>query len=290
VFAALSGSAVLIAAFVLWERHSAHPMLPLQFFRNRRYSAAIASLALVLFSLLGLLFLMTQYLQFGLGFSPLKTGLAIGPVALVLLVVSPLSVSATRQLGTKPVVSAGLILVAVGMGLLSRTTVQSTYADALPFFLLIGAGVGLALAPSTESIMGSLPKQHAGVGSATSDTSMQVGGALGVAVLGTALNMRYQARLSPLLAHLPVPPSIKNAILGSLGGALAVAQRAPGQPGNNLARAARQAFVSGLDVALVVAAVTVAVAAVVIIVALPNRDKHSLAGSPPAPGRIEGRT
>src|ERR1700683_4036376 len=202
----LAASLVILTLFVVWERRSAHPMLPLAFFANRRYSAAIASLALLLFALLGLFFLFTQYLQFSLGFGPFKTGLAIAPIALVLLVAAPASTILARRFGMKPVVAGGLFLVALGLGLLSRTTVHSTYVDALPSIALIGVGVGFGLAPSIESVMGSLPIADAGVGSATSDTSMQLGGALGVAVLGTALNIRYQNLLTPLLAHQEIPP------------------------------------------------------------------------------------
>jgi EmrB/QacA subfamily drug resistance transporter len=283
IVAALVGSAVIIGAFVAWERRSDHPLLPLRFFSNPRYSAAIASLALVLFALLGMFFLITQYLQFCLGFSPLKTGLGIGPIALVLLVFAPLSVLVVRRFGTKVVVSGGLLLIAVGLGLLSRTTVHSTYGDNLPYLVLIGAGVGLALAPSTESVLGSLPKEEAGVGSASSDTSMQIGGAMGVAVLGTALIIRYQNVMTPLLAHRHIPASIDTLILGSLGGALAVAQRVPGTFGDQLAQTARQAFISGMDLGLVVAAVVVGVAGVVVLAVLPNRPE---APDPPPP---EGR-
>ena len=271
IIAALIGSAVIIAAFVLWERHSDHPMLPMHFFGRRRYSVAIASLALVLFALVGMFFLMTQYLQFCLGFSPFKTGLAIGPVALVLLVVAPLSVVAVRRVGTKPVVSSGMLLIAVGLGLLSRTTVHDTYIDALPWFVLIGVGVGLTMAPSTESIMGSLPKEEAGVGSATSDTRMQVGGALGVGVLGTALIIRYQNFMTPLLAHLLIPANIKSLILGSVGGALAVAQRVPGSAGGALASTATRAFISGMNLGLIIASSIVTVAAICVLALLPNR-------------------
>jgi EmrB/QacA subfamily drug resistance transporter len=271
IIAALSGSAVILITFVMWERHSDHPMLPLRFFRNRRYSVAIASLALVMFALLGMFFSMTQYLQFCLGFSPLKTGLAIGPVALALLVVAPLSILAVRRVGTKPVVAAGLLLIAVGLGLLSGTTVHDTYADALPWFVVVGVGVGLTMAPSTDSIMGSLPKEEAGVGSATSDTSMQVGGALGVGVLGTALIIRYRNLMGPLLAYLHIPANIKALILGSVGGALAVAQRTSGSSGDALASAATRAFISGMDLGLIIAAVIVGGAAVIVLVLLPNR-------------------
>jgi len=263
--------AIALVLFVLWERRSNHPMLPLRFFRSRRYSAAIASLGLVLFALLGMFFLLTQYLQFCLGFGPFKTGLAIGPIALVLLVVAPLSVFAVRRLGTKVVVFTGLLLIASGLGLFSGTTVHDTYRDALPWLLLMGVGVGLALAPSTDSIMGSLPKEEAGVGSATSDTSMQLGGALGVAILGTALSIRYRNIMTPLLAHQHLPFTINQLILGSLGGALAVARHAPGTSGELLADAARRGFVSGMDLALIVASVIVGVAGLVVLVALPSR-------------------
>jgi EmrB/QacA subfamily drug resistance transporter len=271
VIASLLGSAVTITVFVVWERRSDHPMLPMRFFRNRRYSVAIASLAMVLFALLGMFFLITQYLQFCLGYSPLKTGLGIAPIAVVLLIAAPLSAAAVRRIGTKPVVSFGLFLIAVGLGLLSGTTVHDSYRDAFPWFVLMGVGVGLTMAPSTESIMGSLPKEEAGVGSATSDTSMQVGGALGVGVLGTALTLRYQNLVTPLLAHLQIPAKVNAIILGSVGGALAVAQRIPGASGHALSSAAIGAFISGMDLALLIAAVVVGVAAVVVLALLPNR-------------------
>lgn len=273
IVGSLAASVVIIVCFVVWERSIDHPMLPLEFFANRRYSAAIASLALLLFALLGLFFLFTQYLQFSLGFGPFKTGLAIAPIALVLLVAAPASTILARRFGMKPVVAGGLFLVALGLGLLSRTTVHSTYVDALPSIALIGVGVGFGLAPSIESVMGSLPIADAGVGSATSDTSMQLGGALGVAVLGTALNIRYQNLLTPLLAHQEIPPSIDKLIVGSLGGALAVAGHVPGKAGEALAGTARRAFVSGMDLGLLVATVVVAVAGLVALVALPNQAR-----------------
>ncbi|MFZ0664223.1 MAG: MFS transporter, partial [Acidimicrobiales bacterium] len=273
IIGALAACVVVIAFFVLWERRIDHPMLPLEFFGNRRYSAAIASLALLLFALLGLFFLFTQYLQFGLAFSPLKTGLAIAPVALALLVAAPASVILVRRFGTKPIVAGGLFLVAIGLGLLSRTTVHETYAHAVPFIALIGVGVGFGLAPSIESVMGSLPTSDAGVGSATNDTSMQLGGALGVAVLGTALNIRYQNFMTPLLAHQHIPASINSLILGSLGGALGVAAHVPGKAGVALAESARSGFVSGMDLGLIIAAVVVAVAGVVVLAALPSRSR-----------------
>jgi EmrB/QacA subfamily drug resistance transporter len=273
VLGAFALSAAVLTAFVIWERRSTHPMLPLRFFRNRRYSAAIGSLAMVLFALLGMFFLLTQYLQFFLGFSPLRTGVAIAPIALLLLIAAPSSVWLVRRVGTKLVVAGGMVLIAIGAGVLAGTGVHDGYAQAVPAFALIGLGVGLALAPSTESIMGSLPLQEAGVGSATSDTSMQLGGALGVAVLGTALNIRFGDTVRPLLAHRPVPPNIAALIEGSLGGALAVAARIPGRGGQLLESAARHGFISGMDLGFTVAAIVVAVAACLVLFLLPSRPR-----------------
>jgi hypothetical protein len=231
-----------------------------------------------MFALLGMFFLITQYLQFALNYSPLATGLRIAPLAAVLLVAAPLSILLTHKFGTKPVVTVGLLLIATGLGLLSRTTTASTYLNCLPWFALIGAGVGFAMAPSTDAVMGSLPQSEAGVGSATSDTSMQVGGALGVAVLGTALSLRYRALLTPLGAPVRRPPGVRPAITGSLGGAQAVATAAHSPA---LATVARHAFISGMDQGLFVASFVVAAAALVVLLALPNR--HTLDSTTPAP-------
>ncbi|MGA7836048.1 MAG: MFS transporter [Acidimicrobiales bacterium] len=270
ILGSLVGGLAILAVFIFWERHVDHPMLPLRFFSNRRYSVAISALALVLFALLGMFFLMTQYLQFDLGYSALEAGVRIAPVALTLLVIAPLSVLVAHSIGTKYVVCAGLCLVALAFGLLSRTTVYGTYRDILVPFIIVGIGVALALAPCTESVMGSLPRGEAGVGSATSDTAMQVGGALGVGVLGTALNLRYQHLMAHAASHASVPASIKKLIEGSLGAALAVAHRAPRNLGQELASVARRSFVSGMDEALIIACVVTALAALVVAALLPN--------------------
>ena len=271
IVAALMAAGVVITSFVIWELHVDHPMLPLRFFTNRRYSAAISALALVLFALVGMFFLMTQYLQFVLGYSPLEAGVRIAPVAVVLLVVAPLSILLAQRIGSKAVVSTGMGLIAIGLGILSTTNVRGTYRDCVIPFVLLGTGVALALAPCTESVMGSLPLAEAGVGSATNDVSMQVGAALGVGVLGTALSLRYQHLMVPLVSSSHLPTNVQNVIEGSLGGALEVAQRAPTRLGDALALAARRAFISGMDLALIIAAIAVGIAAVVVLVLLPNR-------------------
>lgn len=272
VLGALAAAALLLSAFIMWERRSDHSMLPLTFFRSRRFSAAIGAMALVLLGLLGTFFLITQWLQFSLGYGPLQTGVRVAPIALVLLVAAPLSSMLARFIGTKIVVFSGMLLIALGLGLLSRTSIHGTFVDALPSFLIIGFGTGLALAPSIESVLGSVPRQDAGVGSATSDTALQLGGALGVAILGTALNIRYQALMTPVLAHEPIPGDIRQVILGSLGGALLVAHHVGGSNGSMLAQVARRAFDSGMDNGLVIGSAVVGAAACVVLVSLPSRS------------------
>ena len=273
VLVAVCAGIVLLAVFVGWERRSDHPMLELSFFRSRRFSGAVAAMGLVVFGLMGGLFLFTQYLQFSLGFSPLQTGLRIAPIALVLMVVAPLSSVLDRRIGTKPVVATGLGLVALAFGLLSSTTTADGYWQAFPAYLLMGIGVGLAFAPCTEAVMGSVPVEQAGVGSATNSASLQVGGAAGVAVLGSLLNTRYQARVSTALAPFHLPHAALTAILSSLGGALAVAARAPGHLGSLLAGVARAAFVSGMDLAVLTAAAVVGTAPILVLAVLPNRPR-----------------
>ncbi len=291
VLGALGGAAVVLTGFILWERHSTHPMLELRFFRSRRFSVAIGAMGMVIFALMGGLFLLTQYLQFSLGYSALQTGLRVAPIAAVLLVAAPLSTLAVRAIGTKPVVATGMVLIAVGLALLSRVTVHTTYLEILPAFFLMGTGTGLAFAPCTESVMGSLPLEQAGVGSATNGAALQTGGALGVAVLGSLLNTRYQDLLAPTLAHASVPASVRSVIDGSLGGALAVASHVGGGMGAALAAVARHAFVEGMGLAVTVGAVVVGAAAIAVVALLPNRADPAVDASPAArPAAAPART
>ncbi|HEV8066027.1 MAG TPA: MFS transporter, partial [Acidimicrobiales bacterium] len=277
ILAALAGAMFVLVVFVVWERRCSHPMLQVSFFSSRRFSAAMGGMGLVIFALMGGLFLLTQYLQFSLGYSPLATGLRILPIAAVVLVAAPLSSLLVRSVGTKPVVVVGMVLIAAGLELLSHVTVHGTYVNALPAFFLMGAGTGLAFAPCTESVMGSLPVEQAGVGSATNGTALQTGGALGVGVMGSLLNGRYLDRMNPPLAHYAIPENIHQLITGSLGGALAVAQRVGGPLGTGLAALARESFVSGMDLAVSVGAIVVGGAALIVLGVLPNKASSAVA-------------
>lgn len=285
VLGALAGAGVVLLGFFWWERHCDHPMLDVALFRSRRFSVAIGAMAMIIFTLMGLLFLLTQYLQFSLGLSALQTGVRIMPIAAVLLVVAPLSTVVVRWTNTKVVVFSGMGFITVGLLLLATTTVSGTYLDALPSLMLLGLGVGLAFAPSTDAIMGSLPPSQTGVGAATNGAALQTGGALGVGVLGSLLNSRYADQMHTGLAHFSIPPSVFHVITGSLGGALAVAQRVGGTAGSQLAQLGREAFISGMDLAVTVGAVITAVAALGVLALLPGRGERRAGGPPVASSR-----
>jgi EmrB/QacA subfamily drug resistance transporter len=264
-------AAVLIAVFVGWERHTTHPMLDVNLFRNPRFSAASGSIALVFFALMGTIFFLTQYLQLVLGYDALQAGIRIAPVAIGIVLGGPLSARATERIGTKVVVAAGLTLVAAGLMIFSTAGVDSTYGLVFAALVVMGFGMASAMAPATDSIMGSLPLSRASVGSAVNDTTRLVGGSLGVAVLGSLLSSGYGAHMDGAVSHLPGPAA--DAAHNQLGGALAVAQRIGGQAGEALVHTARSAFVSGMHTTALVAAGVALAGALLSALFLPARAR-----------------
>src|SRR6266545_4985144 len=179
-------------------------MLRMELFRNPRFSVASGAITMVFFALFGSVFLLTQHLQFVLGYTPLQAGVRILPVA-ALIVAAPLAARLTERVGTKLVVAAGLLVVAGALWLVSTVQLGDGYGLVAASLALLGTGMGLTMAPATESIMGSLPPAKAGVGSAMNDTTRQVGGALGVAVLGSILAAGYGAAIQPTLRSASPP-------------------------------------------------------------------------------------
>ena len=285
---------VFLALFIAWELHSDHPMLEMRFFTNPRFSAANAGVTLVFFAMFGSSFLLTQQLQFVMGYSALKAGLAMTPVAIPLMILGPLSARFVERLGTKVVVGSGLVLTAIGLASMSRLTVTSGYLALLIPMLVMACGMGLTMGPATESIMGSIPRDKAGVGSAMNDTTRQVGGALGVAVVGSVLASVYRPHVIEHLrstvlgttaaGHGPLADQANQAIgliRGQLGAAYAVADRLPGGAdgplGAPVVHAARAAFVDGFGRAVLVASFAALIGAIVVFAFLPARGDDSLA-------------
>ena len=243
-------AAAILGAFVVWELRTAEPMLDLRFFRHPHFTAATASITLIFFVMFGMFFIVTQYLQSVLGYSPLEAGLRVAPWAAAYMVSAPLSARLVERWSQRRVVTTGLTVVAVGLALLSRSGSQAHYPLLALALVLTAAGMGMTTAPSTGAIMVSLPLHKAGVGSAVNDTTRELGGALGVAVFGSVVASGYHVDLAHRLAGLPGVAAPANA---SLGSALHTAAALPGPAAQALSSAARHAYVHALDTTLLVA-------------------------------------
>src|SRR4051794_34155240 len=269
ILAGFAVAVVAVATFVWWERRIDEPMLDVRFFANPRFTAASVNVTLVFFALFGFIFLATQYLQFVLGYSAFEAGLRTLPFAFALMVLAPLSSKAVQWFGTKRVVVTGMLLFASGLVVASTSTVDSGYGPVMLAMVLMGAGMGLSVAPATESIMGALPLHQAGVGSAVNDTSREVGGALGVAIVGSMLSSLYSSNLnSKLPANVPSP--VRDAADQSVGAALQVSAQL-GRAGAPLADAARESFVYAMSRASLVTAAVAALGALLAWRFLPAR-------------------
>src|SRR3954462_2159169 len=214
---------VVLAAFAIWELRSDHPMLDVTFFENPRFTAANISIVLVFFALFGSLFFLTQYLQFVLGYTPLQAGIRVAPIALVLMVTAPLAGRFVERFGNKVLVAFGMTAVAIGLGYLGTITVTSGYPHVLISLVILGVGMGTAMVPATESIMGSLPLAKAGLGAAMNDTTRQGGGAPRGAVLGGTFASAVATHIATSLAGQPA--AAVAAASDSVGAAMALGSR-----------------------------------------------------------------
>jgi EmrB/QacA subfamily drug resistance transporter len=264
-----AAAAVVLVAFVIWELRSDHPMLDVTFFENPRFTAANISIVLVFFALFGSLFFLTQYLQFVLGYSALEAGVRVAPLALVLMVGAPIAGRLTARFGNKLLVSTGMGVVAVGLWYMGTLSVTSGYGHVVLALLILGLGMGTAMVPATESIMGSLPLNKAGVGSAMNDTTRQIGGALGVAILGSIFSSAYATHIAASLTGLPAATAA--AATNSVGAALAIGTKIGGTQGAAIVAAARSSFIHAMDRGLVVGAAVALLGAIVALVWLPHR-------------------
>jgi EmrB/QacA subfamily drug resistance transporter len=277
---AAAGLAAL-AAFGWWELHTDSPLIDLRIFASRAFSASAAAVTVIFFALFGSLFVLTQYLQLVHGYSPLSAGVRALPFALAMGVMSPLSPMLAQRLGARIVIPAGMI--AMGLGLLDLSTAQvhSSYPPLAVAVAIMGAGMGLVMAPASTTIMTTVPSHQAGAGSAINDTIREVGGALGIAVIGSISAAAYTARLgSTLAAH--VPGAVAHAATGSIAAADAISLQAGGAQGAELAAAAHAAFVHAMSLGLRIAAAVAVMSAIAAIVALPRRPRQGLAATPGA--------
>ncbi|AHK33339.1 MFS transporter [Rhodococcus opacus] len=201
---AVALSIAVLIGFVLWELRTDHPILDLRLFRNRRFSLPALAIAIGYFSMFGFLFLITQYFQGVREYTPFEFGVASLPFAVSVAVGAPVATLLAQRIGTTPVIVFGLLLTGVGLYLGGQVAVDSSYlTDVLPSMVSMALGLAIVQGPATESIMASLPLDEAGAGSAVNDTTREIGGTLGVAVLGSIVASYYATTMSPLLDRIP---------------------------------------------------------------------------------------
>jgi EmrB/QacA subfamily drug resistance transporter len=271
-------SAVLLTVFVAWEVRRSHPLVDVTLFANLRFSAASGAITAAFFGLFGFIFLITQYFQVVRGYDTLTAGLATLPFALVTGVLSPVAIALMKRFGTTLVVAGGLALMSVGFVLASGSAADSAYwGRVVGSMVLMAAGLALTAGPATDAIMGALPREKAGAGSAVNDTTREVGGTLGVAVVGSVMSSIYGPRLADSLSSLGLPDPAVHAARESVVAGLNVVGQLPASAQAAAGVAVRQAFMDGLQAGSLVAAGATAVAAVAVLIFLPARHREERA-------------
>jgi EmrB/QacA subfamily drug resistance transporter len=267
----------ILATFVRWELRAAHPLIDLRVFASRAFSAASASVTVIFFSLFGSLFALTQYLQLVHGYSPLSAGVRALPFALAMGLTSPLSAAVASRLGTRVVVAGGLTMLGAGLLALSTIGVASPYPPIAAFVAVMGGGMGLVMAPASATIMASVPPEQAGAGSAVNDTIREVGGALGIAVIGSLVSGLYGHHVGQVLTAHHAPATVVHAASGSVAAADVIGHSVGGSVGGQLLDVAHSAFTSAMGSGMRVAAAVALAGAIACFFTLPGRRSGGLA-------------
>ena len=263
-----AGGIALLAGFIVWELRASQPMLDPRLFRERGFSAGTLSIAVQFFAMFGFIFVLLQYAQYVLEYSPLEAAAAMLPMAATIIAFSRgVAPRLAARRGPTPLMGAGLALTASGLLVLSALGAGSSYWHLLAGLLVLGTGVGLATAPATTAIVSALPQAKQGVASAVNDTARELGGALGIAVLGSVLADIYAGGVDD--ATVGLPAGARAAAADSLGFVSEASTRF-GERGARLLEAAQQSFVDGVAVAFVVGAAVLALGALAVLVRGPR--------------------
>ncbi|MGI8412910.1 MAG: MFS transporter [Solirubrobacteraceae bacterium] len=247
-----------LGAFALIERHSRAPMVDFSFFRSRTFLGANLVAFLISFAMLAMFFFMALYLQNVLHYSPLQTGVRFLPTTVLVIVVAPLAGRLSDRVGSRPLMTLGLVIVSAAIFIQSRITVHSGYGLLLPGFILMGLGMGLVMSPMSTAAMNAVDRTKAGVASGVLSMSRMVGGTFGVAVMGALVSTIGRAKIDSGLPHLPA--GARAAIANSLGGGGISATGHPASP--QVLATVREAFVSALATGLEIGAAVTLVGAV----------------------------
>ena len=271
---------VAIVAFFLWERHTPAPLFDLHIARRRTFWVAALAGIIVFGSLMGAMFIGMQFLQNVLGYTPLEAGAGILPSAIAMIVLSPVAAVLIRRIGSRLTLAVGFVLVGIGFAAMFIWTENSPYVLVGSTYVLLGAGVAIAAAPASRSIMASVPPEDLGMGSATNDLQRDLGGAIMQAVMGTLLVVRYSKDITDAFNAAPAAEQSElsnqavTLMTESFTGAEQVAQSVDPQYAASLIEAAKQAFTDGANVAYASALVAVAIGLVIIVALYPRKQEE----------------
>ena len=271
IWASVAAAVVLGIGFAIRETRTRYPLLDFAFFRRARFSAGAAAISLSFFAMAGLLFGMTQYLQFVQGYTPLEAGIRFLPAALGLMVGAIGSETLARRYGTTAVVSGGMVLLAATLPLVLLWEVDTPYWAVGVAIAVIGFAAANIFAPATEAVMGAVPEEKAGVGSAINDITRLMATALGIAVIGSAMNSIYSSRVAVAVTALPAEAAA--AAKDSVGAALQLAASLPGDSGTALSAAAAESFTDAFGLAILIGAAVILLGALGVARVMPAREQ-----------------
>jgi EmrB/QacA subfamily drug resistance transporter len=281
-----------LVVFALWELRHPHPMLDVRRFTRRPFAGSMIAVLFFFFGAYGSIYYLTQFLQFVLGYGPLETGVRLLPLAGAVFVGAAVTGRLTPRLGVKAMVVPGMVIGTVSVFLLTTIGADATYADFVPSLLLLGFAIGLSVSPATDTIMGSFPESELGVGGGANDTSLELGGALGIAVLGSLLGTAYQDRLGELIGG-RLPAAALDAAGESVGGGLAVAGQVAKNPSGGpqqaraLVDAVHEAFAHGVAHTSLIGGIIMAAGALIVLAVLPGRRARAADGQASEEARSE---
>lgn len=260
-----------IVGFIMWERRQTDPLLDLSAFRDRGLSSGSSTLLIVFAVMFGIFLVLFPYLQAVVGWSALRSAAGLLPMAAMMMPTSTIAPRIAARFGTRQTMISGVAIFGAGMMTLAlRASVEGGYWSVLPGLMIIGLGMGLTMTPATEAITATLPAEKQGVASALNDTSREVGGALGVALLGSILSSGYRSAIEPSLAGLPA--DLAGPAREGIGSALAVAAEA-GADGPRIIDAAQHAFVEGWVTSMWIGVAMAAVALAILVFRGPGTGK-----------------
>ncbi|MFO0971557.1 MAG: MFS transporter [Candidatus Saccharimonadales bacterium] len=265
---------IIMALFVWWELRAKHPMLDVRLFKIAAFGVSSLVLSLVFFALMGMFFNMSQLMQLVWGYQPLDSAVKMLPMSLVMVVGSILSPRLVERFGKKVVVGSGMLIMSVGVAMLATMGVSPNYIVLVTSMCIAALGMATAMSPTTDLMMSAVPRARAGMGSAMNDTTRELGGSLGVAVLGSLLASQYGSKIAPAIANLP--DQAKEIAASSLAGALKISEMLPEPIRVSVLSVAKEAWISGFRRALVVGAIIIAISSLVAFIWLPNKSEESL--------------